>query len=773
MTRARGIAATVAVAAAGWWIAAACAPDFPVAVFSYHRHPDLPRTEFIDGRLGVLQPTFARSYLVIAYRYLQGIGLDAGEREQARDYYLDRATASWDHIGTDWAAQWRAVRSRIGSPRPPATHLITGGTLAYDPETHSFALNCADDAFRVALQTLAARRRQFGADSEPFRSWIEAQDKVFTNCEGGVPVIPEQAGPELPPLIQADRNYQIASAHFYARQYQDALQEFRQISQDSSSPWRTLSRYLVARTLLRLDDSGKGSAELQSECAAILADPNLASIRGMTWNLEQRAGIRDGDENYFRDLATLLSTPGQDDGMREELWNYTAVYDKIIDDSDPNEIFAPSDRPAAADATPFRTEDLSDWIFSFQSRDAASFSHSLSRWRESRSSAWLLAALSHATATQAISAGLMNAAASLPASSPAYLTAQFHLQRLKEESGDKTSARNAVQTLLNSPMLRGLPSSANLFRDLAMLAAPDLAEFLQFAVRKPVMISFQTNIGEAPGYLADWSGLKKDQDAPRLDADAARVLNRETPYRLLKQAALGDSLPGGLHREALMTAFTRGLMLGQDLSDVARKLATADPEIADLANAYLRETSPDGRRFAAAFLLLQAPEARPYFGSGITRQTPPGKLDEYRDNWWCPVGVQAALDSRSHETLWSTPNVLEDSAAGIAPAFLMGDASTAAGREFAELSKLGAATDFLASIVFPYADSHREDPRVPEALHDLVRSGHYGCSSANTWKAARDAFRLLHLRYPASDWTRRTPTWVKNDADVREDGSAK
>jgi hypothetical protein len=55
-------------AAVGWQVSKACAPDFIKAVFSYARHPDLHRTGFIDGRLGVLQPTFARSYLVIAYR---------------------------------------------------------------------------------------------------------------------------------------------------------------------------------------------------------------------------------------------------------------------------------------------------------------------------------------------------------------------------------------------------------------------------------------------------------------------------------------------------------------------------------------------------------------------------------------------------------------------------------------------------------------------------------------------------------------------------------
>src|SRR5581483_8699119 len=81
MKRSMVVPAVLALAGLGGWrLAPACAPDFYRAVFNYARHPDVPRTAFIDGRLGVLQPSFARSYLVIAYRYLNGIGMDARER---------------------------------------------------------------------------------------------------------------------------------------------------------------------------------------------------------------------------------------------------------------------------------------------------------------------------------------------------------------------------------------------------------------------------------------------------------------------------------------------------------------------------------------------------------------------------------------------------------------------------------------------------------------------------------------------------------------------
>jgi len=758
----------VVALAGGWWFGKACAPDFLTAVFSYKRHPDLPRSRFIEGKLGVLQPTFARSYLVIAYRYLNGIGMNPREREQARDYYKDRDTGKWDGSGTDWPAQWREVRSHVHSPQAPPTLLITDGQLAYDPETHSFTLNCAEDAFRIAIQTLKSRRTQFGAASRAFRSWVEAQDKVFENCGGGEEAIPSKASADLPAIVRADRDYQIAAADFYAGNYEAALDGFRHISQDAASPWKAISRYLVVRTLLRMtgdEDTGlSADPQLRREAQSILADSKLASIRGMTWNLVERAGIRQRDQTYFQELGRLLSSTGQDNGLREELWNYTDMYDGVIGKADPNAIFAPS-KPVAGDPARFRDVDLSDWIFCFQSRDSSVFSHSLERWKQTRSAAWLLAALAHASAATADKEALLRAAVNVSESSPAYLTARFHLYRLYEQIGDKAAARDGLTQLLASSNLKDLPSSVNLFRGLRMLTAPTFEDFVEFAVRKPVMVTTDLNMAEAP--FSVWGADTRFKNSEeRFDRDGARLLNHHTPFRLLKQAALGDSLPAELRGEALMTAFTRGLMLGEDLSDIARKIAAIQPDLASLTDGYLRETTDEGRQFAAAFLLLRRPEARPYFASGISRQTAPGKLDPYRDNWWCPMDIEAVLDSRANT---ETPNILQHSTNDVIPEFITAELAAEAKRQFAKLGTMSAATDFLGGIVFQYAKTHYDDARIPEALHNLVRSGHYGCTDVNTWKTTQAAFRMLHLRYPGSEWTKRTPIWVKNDFDIRRE----
>ena len=89
------IAATTAVAlllAAGR--AETCSFPGPQPLFVYGKHPDMPLGPFARGGLGVLLPTFARSYLVAAYRHLLGTGFDAKEQEALLTAWSSRIGAA-------------------------------------------------------------------------------------------------------------------------------------------------------------------------------------------------------------------------------------------------------------------------------------------------------------------------------------------------------------------------------------------------------------------------------------------------------------------------------------------------------------------------------------------------------------------------------------------------------------------------------------------------------------------------------------------------------
>ncbi|HKA53560.1 MAG TPA: hypothetical protein VKJ47_07840 [Candidatus Binatia bacterium] len=64
--------------------------------------------------------------------------------------------------------------------------------------------------------------------------------------------------------------------------------------------------------------------------------------------------------------------------------------------------------------------------------------------------------------------------------------------------------------------------------------------------------------------------------------------------------------------------------------------------------------------------------------------------------------------------------------------------------------------DATFRLVITWAKEHPDDPRIPAALHRAVKSARYGCTSG---ELSRQAFQLLHKRYPESEWTRKTKYW--------------
>jgi hypothetical protein len=54
-----------------------------------------------------------------------------------------------------------------------------------------------------------------------------------------------------------------------------------------------------------------------------------------------------------------------------------------------------------------------------------------------------------------------------------------------------------------------------------------------------------------------------------------------------------------------------------------------------------------------------------------------------------------------------------------------------------------------------------KDPRAPEALHLAVNANRYGCTGKQTGQLSKQAFDLLHRRYPASPWAAKTKFWYK------------
>ena len=121
------------------------------------------------------------------------------------------------------------------------------------------------------------------------------------------------------------------------------------------------------------------------------------------------------------------------------------------------------------------------------------------------------------------------------------------------------------------------------------------------------------------------------------------------------------------------------------------------------------------------------------------------EIDNFRDNWWCEPLKEGGGRIRADRD----PSVPT-------PAFFSVTEVAQLKEEIAKLADVAVAPNILAAEVLGYAKLHADDERVPEALHLVVRSTRYGCTDAETTKWSEKAFRLLHERYPKSEWATKT-----------------
>src|SRR6476469_8874274 len=213
----------------------ACGPFSMEAVFVFTVHLSYPLETYARGDLGIIQPSYARSYLYAAYRYLNNAPFTSSEQKALTELWKERlGVNSWES-GEDWIKSWLEARQKFpGLPEPPKIEVFRHREK---PNEYDTFLNCPKDSFATAVSTLNARLNAYGADTSSVRSWVEAQDQVFSNCGQGEN-IPARLSTNADQVARADRDYQIAAANFYATRFEAARQGFQSIAADPSSPWR-------------------------------------------------------------------------------------------------------------------------------------------------------------------------------------------------------------------------------------------------------------------------------------------------------------------------------------------------------------------------------------------------------------------------------------------------------------------------------------------------------------------------------------------------------
>jgi len=730
----------------------ACGPFFTDAMFVFTKHPDFPLEQFAGGKLGVITPSWARSYLAVAYRALSGNPLSENEAKAVKSLWADRLSLS-DSQDDSATRNWIEARKKV-----PGANAITEVETFRNhekPNDYEQFLNCQPDAFQTAIATLDERIKKYGADSNQVRDWLAAQDIVFGNCHEGNRV--PQPAADQDPLVRADRAYQTAAASFYATNYDQAKQLFDAIAKDKSSPYRIISPYLAARAMLRkasfaekTQDAAAPLAEAEDRLNAILKNPSLKLSHPAAERLVNLARLRLHPEEKLHELARTIVKTDAADNFKQSVWDYTVLLDKFIGDDDESGK-KPQLPPGIA------SDDLTDWIIAVQSDEAGVAAHSIERWEQTKSVVWLVAAMINADAKNPRVNELLSAAADVSPSSPAFPSVSFHRVRLLKETGRRSEARALLDNILSGDRQHWPVSAVNLLLGERMLLAQNLDEFLQTAQREAAGFSDNDDGREIPSEPKDAAQTANGAKF-FFDLDAANIFNKVTPVSIFNESAHSKILPANLRKDVAQAAFVRAALLDEQVTanQAGAVLQEFYPQMKEFLAAYQHAATPEARRFAAAFLSLKFPGVRPFVQAGIGRTTAVDQIDSYRDNYWCVEPPTSQAGAASEED----PEEGNKKRPIIVPDFLK--ATQAAGaRQFAAVQALGTAPNYLCRIAIEWSDANPNDPRSPEALHLAVRSTRYGCTDKETGRWSKSAFDLLHRRYPNTPWAKATKYWFK------------
>jgi len=767
------------------------------ATFVLKRQPGGPMKAFDGGKLGILWPKFDRRYLVIAYRYLEQRPLSAQERHSLGDDELPQVTPPGTPYDPDpQVTAWLKARSYVLGLKEVQKIDIQ----RYRRSDFAWFPTCTDDALTNAATTAMSRSQKFGIASALMREWVAGQDAVFQNCGEAADRrynSPDQRRLHLPPpatlddaLLKLDRQYQIAAANFYLGDFDTAASDFGQIAREADSPWHMLAPYLVARCYIRkatLESKGEGTflpAPMQAaeeRLQAILADKSLASMHPAAQRLLDYVEARLHPAQRLHAIARQLAS-GAGENFERDLFDYTFLLDRMLNpvwDAEVNQAVQShpgqpvdmsklrEDLPAnqwQGDANNSQSfDDLTDWVLTFQLDDAQTRQYRFERWQATKSTPWLLSALATMRAGDPHTAELERAAATIGADSPAYQTALYHWVRLLEEESKSQQARNLLDANWGR-IDKESPSNRNAFLAQRFAVATSYEEFLRFAPRTILQIDYGDYYC-LNGRCSSYSGVHTE--APQeLDLDSVEIFNQRLPLSMLVQAANGKTLPANLRDQVAARTWLRAAILDDTATahELEPHLLGKFPQVRGYVEQYDRADSPRERRFALVFMVMRFPGMQPFVNAlGMGEVIGKGTSDAISSgSWWC-YDVGGDQEHRSYQSpFWSDASGAHSKpklALPPAPAWLTPLEREAGEREWRKLSAIGPAPLYFAPAVLDWAKAHPDDPRVPEALHYFVRSTRYGCVDQSIGPYSREAFDLLHRKYPKSEWTIKTPYW--------------
>lgn len=701
------LAAAIALAAAG--SAAPCfasgADPATVLTPAPQVRPEQPALAgYLDGKLGVLWPSYDRAFLLIAYRVVHGLEpLSKADAERLSN--PDSPAAPYSDPLAEAQKSWLAARGQH-QPAAPGYELVSGWRAMTE---YSYSANCQADAFLTAARTLQARAGAHAGDTTALQHWIAAQDSVFSHCERSKEGLPMPALPaDAPAWLQQDQAYQQAAALLYQEKLDEAGTAFGAIAADADSPWREWALYLQVRSWWR--QNFRDPAAYRDFVTATPQWQEHAQLR----RLKQAAAAKNTEvAAAAQQLYDALTTRFAPRATVDRLWQEAAAKQP------------PADLQHWVDNLRFTwavagSADLAeDWLYATRSlqrgygdaeSDAAA-GRLRTQWTTHKDLLALASLLMAATPQSSDSQALVEASRAVKPQHPLYLHFAWQRARIAVTAGHADAARKELDAVATALQNQSLGTRQH-FDQLAMLAAPDLATLGKHLIRVPVAEeSTEYGLGIA---------LVPDNAARQLDQDTQQWLADQLSGKDLLQLAGSADLPDQAQQQLAGEAWLQGVFLPDQALELAaaRMLAELRQQPA-LIEAIQTGDLAETRFLTAQWLLNATPQQRLASTYGWPRRG-------------FPAALQPRLDSASH---WQTPPAFYDEAARQ----LRRDSA-------ATLSKANETT-WLGQQILAWISAHPEQTDAPRLLREVVYASRYIMKDTPT---SRRAFQLLHKLYPDS-----------------------
>lgn len=738
----------------------------PADVFVQRQRPDMPRPAYLQGELGLLLPSFGRVHLYVAWRALASA--DAGlphnplslEAFELACCDAGAAQESWGDTPYAPAKPWLEARTRVQA-QPPRR--LIGALKPVGQDAWEQFLNCPPDSFRFATETLTALQQRSDATPARLRSWVQAQDQVFEFCSysgaglppwrrneapAPIPVAPEDLPGSEPLHWRQARSYQQAAAAFYAGDWERAIPAFGRIATDSRHPWQAWAALAELRGVLR-------QASLQGK----LVQEPAAAARALLERLRQMERLIAAHPGWTVQQRAAGEMLNLAEGRLQPRQRLAALSDELVRLDQPLPKRALADWARLADAQldykpgaviqEFRkVMPFLDWAATLQQCGHAqpgarsqAVAHAKAAWQTRPGTLWLIPLLSCANGVdlsnqKALWQDLQQAIDATPAGHPAMLTLRWQWVRLLREAGESDRARAVL-----APLLRAAPTSistSNLLQMEALALARTLDEAVPWLARRSV--GWRDPDTGATGSAAKVQGV--------LSGDGAQLITTRLSLAEWEQLLHHPQLAPNLRQPLAIALFWRAELLGQEerARRTAMEIVRREPSRRPAFSGYLAAKDPEMRREALWRINLTQPlPARVFAGTTHENEFSGGVVTK---TTWCKLdGVDAPYGEWYETDALPSPAVFPS-----APE--LADEQTA-------LKRIGTSAGAFSQWLLDRAKREPLPVGMDRLLHAGVQASRGWCTGPDNAATSQAMFRLLHQRFPASPWTKKTPYWYR------------